>query len=168
MLMCKDHPNYKGTTWKKNRCPTCDKIFKEIKSQSCKYGEYYSITTPDFKCGLIHLLAEISCVMLYGKLPPFFWRVGGDGTQVIRKHFYTLFSMLKAWQNRNPNALTEIRKILYITFGQYQIRKLANERREELKVEEKSIEPIITPAPKVEFVNEEKSKLNPWKIMNEE
>lgn len=60
-------------------------------------------------------LSELSCVMLYGKLPPSFWNKGGDP----EKHFRTTLKKLVAWMKRDRKTFSSVDGVLYQIYTQY-------------------------------------------------
>lgn len=160
-MKCSKHPSYSGTRWKKQRCPECDALYKEINTQSSKYGKYVSLTTPSYKCTIIHLLSEISCLMLFGRLPQFFWLKASSCPRNIRDYFWTTSRTLNSIKQRKPEMIKSIENILYITFVQKYKQSLsekatAPEQQEALEHKQHSVDINI----------KEKDGINKWRLIN--
>lgn len=115
-MSCSKHPNYKGYRKPKRDCPECIEIWRQLQRELWKKGKKYtSITTPGFKCDLSHLFAEISCVMLYGKLPYYFWRKGNSPNEV-RKQYQTVLIYIRKLEHHSSllSAMEIILNAIYI------------------------------------------------------
>lgn len=95
---CPDHPNYKGIRKSKRDCKICDLIFKSNQEQANKKGTFPSLTTPGKRYYLNHILAEISCIMLFGKLPPMFWTKDSPCSNKVKSHYKKILMGCKSWQ----------------------------------------------------------------------
>jgi len=113
-MKCPHHPTYQGYKKTKRDCPICQKIWKE--TQGRIGHKYHSITTPKFKCGTMHLLSELSCVMIFGNLPPYFWRKDTPVSSDIKKHYQTTYKQLQQWYNHNNNIFKDFEVIIYNIF----------------------------------------------------
>lgn len=111
-MNCDKHKTYKGIRYPTNGCQNCLNLYKDIHSKSTKYGRYVSISTPDFKCNIIHLISELSSIMLYGPQQRFFWKTNCEAA----KHFQKTLKMLKSWQFRNNNLFSNTEQILWHSF----------------------------------------------------
>lgn len=127
MLTCPKHPKYKGLTPTKRNCDVCKALYNEVQKSSKEYGKYHSITTPHLKCGIVHLMSELSCVMLYGPQPPFFWRKKTPSHPAAKKYFTKVFTNLKSWLKKNKDILRPTEVVLYnIYFKEFQKTQLKN------------------------------------------
>ena len=167
-MNCEKHPNYNGLRWKKLRCSTCDAIYKEVHKKQTQYGNYKSLTTPNWACGLNHLLTEISCLLRFGTLPPYFWRVNAASNIQVRTHFQKTFNLLKGWQSRDPDYFKQISKLFYYLYLQYaqqdqamKVTAQPTEVAQEIVSEEKA------QAPAIDLGFDSPTKINPWEILND-
>jgi hypothetical protein len=119
MQRCPIHKQYQGIRYPKRKCSNCIKLYHEVQSKSNEYGKYVSITTPDLKCGLGHLLAEISTVMLYGPQPRFFWWRNILANPTAKKHFQKIKTQIGFWMKRDQGQFKDTEKILWTIFNQY-------------------------------------------------
>ena len=143
-MQCPKHPRYKGKTDTKRDCEHCKAIragvlkkAKERRNQG--RGQQMSLTTPGFRCGLLHVLAEMGTIMLYGPQPKFFWRQEVNANPKAKEHFKNMITMLVGYQKRDQssgkNLLQEVRGLLWLVFG----RDYANMKAEELRNEKYEI-----------------------------
>jgi hypothetical protein len=151
-MQCPVHPNYKGKSNTKRDCDHCKAIrtsvLKKAKERKNKgKGQQMSLTTPGFRCGLNHVLAEMGTIMLYGPQPKFFWRQGVVADNRAKEHFQKSITMLVGFSQRdNPTRggkgiMQEIRGVLWLVFGRDFAGMKADELRAE-KYEEKVDEAI--------------------------
>lgn len=168
-MNCEQHPNYNGMRWKKLRCPACDLIYKEVHKKQTEYGNYKSLTTPNWACGLNHLLTEISCILRFGTMPPYFWRVNSGSSQKVREHFQKTFNLLKGWQIRDPNFFKQISKLFYYLYLQYaQQDKSAIVTAQPVEVPQQVVKEEKAPAPAIDLGFGDNKKLDPWEVINGE
>jgi hypothetical protein len=126
IISCPVHKNYKGLTPTKRNCENCNRIYEAVQAVTNKYGKYKSISTPNLKCGLAHLLAELCCTMLYGQQPAYFWRESSTATKKSRAYFHEITKKVKGWQKQEPELLKPLSKILYfLYFREYQKQQIS-------------------------------------------
>jgi len=126
-MKCDKHPSYKGIKKTKRDCPGCDAIYKRRQeTERAKGGLHPSLTTPGQSFGINHILAEMSCLMLYGKLPPLFWRKDADVHPEIKKHYKTILmgtKKMKFKRYETPifgnNPIDSFGKLLWYVAGRY-------------------------------------------------
>lgn len=128
-MNCSKHPNYKGYHKPKRNCPECLALWRQIQRELWKYGKkYQSITTPGFKCTIEHLFAEISCVMLYGKLPKFFWRKGNATPEIQKQYKQALLYMQRIKKYKNLfSSLEIVLNAIYVKPFKKQVNALINQ-----------------------------------------
>ena len=172
VLQCPDHPKYKGNNVIK-RLDTCEGCRKVRESYLARiqarrnqgHGDFPSITSPHFNCGLVHLFAEMCVLMVYGYQPKFFWRKGSGAPKEVQDFYQVARDIVQGFLSRNENADKGIRRFLWKTAMAARAKAVIvtmqedhdqqQDRREEFGwIEEKAEEPIKTE------VNEE--ALNPF------
>ncbi len=115
-MFCPDHPKYKGIMepqGKKKDCETCWSIYKVIAE---KTKTYRSITTPEFPCGLSHIITECGTIMLFGPQPPYFWRKDSEAPEYVKKYFSQTFVMLQKAYKKNKDDFAQLRKWFFIIY----------------------------------------------------
>lgn len=136
-MRCSKHPNYKGYKKTKRACAECDKVYQYMQKKLGKYRRYSSLTTKDLKCDIVHLLSEMSCLMLFGPLPPYFWRKGSNVPQKVKKHFGKTFKNLLVWRKNKPDMFDALKIILNVVYIRYVKRDLHQEGEVEIIEETK-------------------------------
>jgi hypothetical protein len=166
-MHCSNHPAYKGATEIKRlqKCEGCRKVRQawltgvEQRKNRGK-GSQFSITTPGFRCGVAHLMAELGTVMLYGQQPAFFWRQNVKADPRAKVHFQKTYNFLNIRFKREPTLFKTINSVLWSIWEEdfhKQNRSKEHKQSIELVVEEKdSREPTI---PKTEHLKD--VRLNP-------
>lgn len=95
-MKCDKHPKYMGMKPTKRDCDTCRAIFKKRQeTERSKGGLHASLTTNGEMFGINHILAEMSCIMLYGKQPPYFWRKDSPAHKKVKDHYKKILLMTK-------------------------------------------------------------------------
>lgn len=112
-MRCNKHKNYKGikAPSAKRNCPECQKLYEEVNKAAAKY---YSLTTPNFYCSIIHILAECMTLMLFGKQPPFFWRKDTFASFPAKKFFQNTFTYLSAQKKNHPEQIKTIEYVFSV------------------------------------------------------
>jgi hypothetical protein len=126
-MKCQKHPTYKGIKKTKRDCKTCLAIFKKRQEvERAKGGLHASVTTPGQSFGVPHILAEISCTMIYGKQPPFFWRKDSGAHKDVKDHYKSILMGVKKWKFKKydtpifgNNPVDVFSKILWYIAGRY-------------------------------------------------
>ena len=126
-MKCSKHPTYKGIKRTKRDCKTCNAIFsKRQEVERAKGGLHQSITTPGQIFGVPHILAEISCTMIYGKQPPYFWRKDSTAHKQVKDHYKQILMGVKKWKFKKyetpifgNNPVDVFSKILWYIAGRY-------------------------------------------------
>lgn len=113
-MKCEKHPTYSGYKKPKRDCAKCLKVWKTKQKEIG--NKYSSITTPGFNCGIVHLLCEISTVMVYGKQPGGFWRKNTPVKKEIKQHYQKMFRLLSGWRKRDKSVFQDIETVLYHIF----------------------------------------------------
>jgi len=99
---CEKHPNYKGIKPTKRDCSGCKAIFSRRQElERAKGGLFPSLTTQGQYFGVPHILAEMSCIMIFGNLPPYFWRKNVAVNPKIKSHYKTVMMGAKKWKFKN-------------------------------------------------------------------
>ncbi len=169
-MNCPKHPKYKGIykpQGKRKDCPTCCELYRVI---SEKVKSFYSLTTPNFQCGLSHVLAECAVIMLFGRQQPYFWRKNSEAPDRVKKFFGTTLVHLQAANKRNPEEFKAIKKwfgIIYIVerkkleYDKLQYQDLKEEKTESApKPTEKQIDEVLG------LLKADKTDKNKWKMWN--
>lgn len=119
-MHCPEHPKYKGTSniQRLTKCIGCRKVrqtylagMQERKNRG--KGSQFSITTPGFRCGIGHLLAELGTVMLYGQQPSFFWRIGTQSDPRAKEHYKKIYNYLGLVLSKDKDLLDQIKGLLW-------------------------------------------------------
>ena len=126
-MKCEKHPSYKGVKPTKRDCVVCKAIFKKRQeTERAKGGLHASLTTPGQLFGINHILAEMSCIMLYGKQPAYFWRKDSTTHKDIKKHYKTILlgtKKMKFKQYDTPifgnNPIASFGKLMWYVAGRY-------------------------------------------------
>ena len=142
-MQCSTHPNYKGTKYpgKRNQnCPDCQKLYKAVQDSQDRWNPYRSISTPNFKCDMVHLLAELSTIMLYGQQPNLFWRKDTPANNKAKEHFSKTYNQLKSWMQRSPATFTGFKTILYQIFVQHWMGFEGEKMRTEIQIDQMPVE----------------------------
>lgn len=113
-MKCSKHPKYSGYKKPKRECSQCLKVWKTKQKEIG--NKYNSITTPGFTCGIVHLMCEISTVMIYGKQPGGFWRKNAPVKKEIKDHYQKIFKMLNRWKKNDRDVFKDIETVLYHIF----------------------------------------------------
>lgn len=121
-MRCEKHPNYKGKKPTKRDCPTCKALREKVletknKGKKDFFQDFISLTTPGLKVSSFHILAEVSCLMLFGKLPPYFWRQGTNCSQKIRDHYKQKMSYLFRQRKIRGDVIRELDSLLWLTWA---------------------------------------------------
>lgn len=140
-MKCPQHPNYKGVKYPKRNCRYCEAVYKSNQSAN-PYKKYNSLSTPEFKCGLCHLLAEISTLMIYGPQPKFFWRKGAKAKKQAYNHYVKVINATQTMCKKNKDFEKNARNIFYLIFEQYNKSIVANRNRDSDEIAEKQIDNI--------------------------
>lgn len=126
-MRCTKHKTYKGIKPTKRDCPDCKRLYKQVQAkfreELSPTAPYRSITTRDKRVSLPAILAEISCLMLFGRQPPYFWRKKGP----VARHYDKILREIKHWQKRNKAQFKGIHAIFYHTYTKYYQDILAEE-----------------------------------------
>jgi len=125
---CPKHPSYKGLSETKRDCEHCRLIYKQsLDLTKNRYGKFPSLTTPDQFYGINHIMAEISCLMLYGKQPPYFWRKDSQSLSAVKSHYSKIFMGCKQWNKKTydkplygNHPLDTFKKTLYYLVSRYE------------------------------------------------
>jgi hypothetical protein len=119
VMQCSKHKTYKGLKKTKRNCPNCIKLYKTVQHQIRNNFDpkrpFKSITTFGKRFGSTMMLAELSCVMLYGIQPEYFWQRDTK----IAQHFKLVLKKIMAWKRRDPNFFKNIDIILFHIYTQY-------------------------------------------------
>lgn len=121
-LRCPDHPKYTGQNEIKRleSCSGCQAVRMAYlerleKKRNQGKGPYPSLTSPNFNCGLVHVFAEMTVLMVYGYQPAFFWRKGANAPQHVKDLYSQTYSYIAGWLEKNPNAKTGLSRFLFQT-----------------------------------------------------
>jgi hypothetical protein len=126
-MNCDKHPNYRGIKKTKRDCDGCKAIFqRRQEKERAKGGLHPSITTPGQLFGINHLLAEISCTMLFGKQPPYFWRKDSASHPKVKSHYKTILMGTKKMKFKKydtpifgNNPIDSFGKLMWYVAGRY-------------------------------------------------
>ncbi len=126
-MKCEKHPRYLGMKPTKRDCSACKAIFKKRQeTERSKGGLHPSITTPGQVFGINHILAEISCTMLYGKQPPYFWRKDSSSTKEAKEHYKKILLMTKQMKFKKydapifgNNPIESFQKLIWYVAGRF-------------------------------------------------
>lgn len=166
-MNCSKHPKYNGLRYKKIRCETCDLIHKEVQ-KSRQFGGLKSLTTADWSFGLGAFLAELSCVMRFGKLPPFFWRQDSQVPQFVKDHYHSVYKVLKSWNYRDPDTFKKVGRVFSYIYTQFAAKDRADKIGHKIvEILSKDVEEQKAPAPVVDIGANEAKKINPWEMLDE-
>jgi len=116
---CKKHKTYKGLKPIKRDCPDCQRLYRSV--QRAIHRElnpdkpYQSITTKDKRFGVIEFVAELSCLMLYGLQPPYFWNTNSRAA----RHFKRELAKMFAWRRRDKTPFEAVNTVFYHTYAQH-------------------------------------------------
>lgn len=130
-LTCPQHPKYKGLSDTKRDCDHCRRIRQAVlaakrKKSNQGRGEQMSISTHGYRCGMVHLLAEIGTLMMFGPQPRFFWRKDSGSRSDVREYFQRKIKEMIGWQKRTPGVFREIAGLIWRVWGcEFQKRKAA-------------------------------------------
>lgn len=128
-LQCEKHKKYQGLRETDRDCPGCQKLYRTvqrtIRETFNPSQPYQSLTTRGKRFGMLGFLAELSCVMLYSPLPPYFWKRNNKAA----RHFKTEILKLQKWKQRDGRVFESIHAVLYHTYTQYFERILAQRVR---------------------------------------
>lgn len=129
-MICEKHPKYKGITklGKRNAsCPACNQIFKVVQEEKAakikQERVYNSLTTPDFKCDLAHLLGEVITIMKFGLQSERFWQETSSTPKEIKQSFFVSLAFAKRWINTKGFAATSLKAFFYMAFVQEELKK---------------------------------------------
>jgi len=134
--MCPTHPNYKGLRPTKRNCKICQALYQSNKKKTNDKKPFRSITAPSLPVGIHHLIAELSCLQLYGDLPPYFWRKDSPARQEVKDHYTKIIKMAFQWHKRKIparngtyNPIQSMQEVLFYTVSQYKVRKSLAEKQ---------------------------------------
>lgn len=124
-MHCEKHPKYKGDRELKQKsrkeCSGCQRVrasflegFKERKNKG--KGSQFSITSPGFRCGITHLLAELGTVILYGKQPAFFWRKNTNVDPRAKNHYKKTYKLLSTRFNKEQDLYKKVSQVLWLAW----------------------------------------------------
>jgi hypothetical protein len=126
-MKCEKHPNYKGVKPTKRDCVVCKAIFqKRRETERAKGGLHASLTTPGQLFGINHILAEMSCIMIYGRQPAYFWRKDSETPREIKQHYKTILLGTKKMKFKKydtpifgNNPIESFGKLMWYVAGRY-------------------------------------------------
>jgi len=126
-MNCDKHPKYRGIKPTKRDCDACKAIYqKRQEKERAKGGLHASITTPGQLFGVGHILAEMSCTMLYGKQPPYFWRKDSSAHPKVKAHYKSILMAAKKMKFKNyetavfgNNPIDSFGKLLWYVAGRF-------------------------------------------------
>lgn len=136
-MHCETHPAYKGDREIKRleKCEGCRKVrqawlagFEKRKNKG--KGSQFSITTPGFRCGIIHLMAEVGTILLYGKQPPFFWRKNTKADPRAKAHYSKIYNLLNIRFQSDPSLPKALSQILWLVW-ENDFHKISREKERE-------------------------------------
>ncbi len=149
---CKKHKTYRGLKPSKRDCPDCQLLYRSVQRAINRdldpLKPYQSMTTKDKRFGIVHAIAEWSCLMLYGHQPKYFWNTNTRAARHFRRELKKLF----AWIRRDKEPFAAINMVLYHSYAQHFKEILAERtrsrperyrvREQEDYEDEKSEEPV--------------------------
>ena len=136
-MRCNKHPNYKGLRPTKRDCKTCKALREKVLQVKKKsFDDFESLTTPGFRTSSFHILAEVSCIMLFGKLPPYFWRKSTKCSQKIKDHYQKKMSYLFNEKKRRPEDIKQLCSLLWLVWAKDLVKKNAENIRDQEIVED--------------------------------
>jgi hypothetical protein len=162
-MNCDKHKAYKGTRKPKYQCKICEEIYRIRQKAKNEEAKFHSITTPQFGCGLIHVLAEIFCLMLFGQLPPYFWRKSSGSNSQIVKTYGSIYAELSYWYKKDTKVFNEFYKLFHLIYDKRRLKMNVDSI-----VENHSIEKQEKPKRKVviDILSENtKQKVSKWKAL---
>lgn len=124
-MHCPDHPKYKGDRELKQKsrinCSGCQAVRKAFlagteKRKNKGKGSQFSITSPGFRCGVAHLMAEMGTVMLYGQQPAYFWRQGIKADPRAKRHFSKTYRLINVRFQQNPDLFRSLGQVLWLVW----------------------------------------------------
>lgn len=126
-MNCDKHPKYRGIKPTKRDCSACKAIYqRRQEKERAKGGLHASITTPGQFYGVGHILAEISCTMLYGKQPPYFWRKDSSSHPKVKKHYKNILMGTKKMKFKKyetavfgNNPIDSFGKLMWYVAGRF-------------------------------------------------
>jgi len=146
-LRCPEHPKYTGQNHIKRleKCDGCKAVriaYKERieKKRNQGKGPYPSMTSPNFNCGMIHLFAEMTVLMVYGHQPAFFWRKGSNSSVDAKKLYQDSYNTIVGFLERNENAKKGIPRFLYQTCMAMRAKVLRDQMAKDHKIKQSSRE----------------------------
>jgi len=174
-MQCQNHTKFKGLTklGKRNaNCPTCNQIFKlaqEKKKEKFKQEhQYQSLTTPDMRCDLAHLLAEMATIMNFGLQSETFWRKESSTPLEVKEFFFKTLVFIKHWSRSNFIVVNGIKRLLYNVFVKKNLTDEISATKVETKIEESIVEAEKPNLEKSTFNIKTPSKSNIFSFLNKE
>lgn len=151
-MHCPDHPTYKGDRKIKRieKCEGCKKareawLLGVKKRKNHGYGGQFSITTPNFRCSIAHLLSELGTIVIYGKQPPFFWRKETKSSEVVKKYFSKTFNLINTQFSKQPEMYRFVKQALWFVWEKnYHLIKREEEHKLSVQLLEEQKESEIT------------------------
>lgn len=159
-MRCDKHKTYKGLKTTKRDCPECRKLYKivqkRIREELNPSAPYQSITTPDKRVSLPAILAEVSCLMLYGRQPRYFWRNKGT----VASHYTKVLREMLRWKSNKPEYFSTMHAIFYHTYTKFARDRLA-EKVSSYQVEESKevVDDLEEDLEEVDFKVDRKARL---------
>lgn len=161
MNHCPKHPKYKGDRVIKRleKCEGCRAVREAwlagLKKRKNKgKGGQFSITSPNFRCGIVHLMAEVGTVILFGPQPAFFWRKGVQADPRAKKHYGKIYSLLQNKFAREPDVAKTLSNILWLAW-ENDWHKISRDKEHQLSIElEKSSEKTEEKVPDKTYLNQ--------------
>jgi len=154
-MICPKHKTYKGRRKKKTRCETCDSIYKELQKKTNSFKPYKSFSTPGMSCSLYQLIAEISCVQLFGPQPPHFWYKDSPARPRVKKHYQKIFKGVMMWDKKHlpsklkkQNPIREFDKVMWFVSTQYKKQEEAEKMRSMISIPVEEIVKNVDSSPK--------------------
>ena len=171
-MHCEKHPNYTGQRPTKRNCKICQALYQKVKEEKDKnkdgyFQDFESLTTPGLKVGSFHILAEVACLMLYGSLPPYFWRKGTQCDDKIKKHFQQKISYLFSERKRQPSVMKEQDSLLWTLWVPDLFKKAAQKVKNTVVVEKQAEDIGVVKPEEIIDIPEREVKMNPWDILGD-
>ena len=150
-MNCPKHKFYKGIKYPSSGCPTCLSIYNLVQETLKSQKKFKSLTSP-MDCGLLHILAEMSVIMLYGPQKEFFWRKVSSSPEEVKEHYKKVYQGMVQWQKNNSQLFEGVDFLLYKIYKEYEKRNIANSiasvkdnkiQREEVKVSAEAIDKFL-------------------------
>jgi hypothetical protein len=162
--MCPTHPNYKGLRATKRDCKICQALYQSNKKKTNNKRPFKSITVPNMAVSIHHLIAELSCLQLYGSLPPYFWRKDSPCRREVKNFYIKILKMAWHWHKRKIparngyyNPIQAMQEVLFYTVSQYRVRKDL-EQKQTVTIDFPKEKDPLTEAVDTDFGTRKKSK----------